>query len=143
MPLHRTSARIWPLSIYCRPLRVAELRTNLQVVCDLSFSFRPTGGEQIQDLPAKLCLVTHRRIVPCSGQPVHIISAEPRGDSGGSAACTLLELLFGALTCEDGTVEGRAGGIAFVRVLGRVQVVTTSGQSLDLPRASQRRLPCW
>jgi hypothetical protein len=47
---HRTSARIWPLSIYCRPPRVAELRTNLQVVSDLSFSFRPTGGEQIQDL---------------------------------------------------------------------------------------------
>jgi hypothetical protein len=106
MPLHGTSARIWPLSICCRPLRVAELRTNLQVVCDLSFSFRPTGGEQIQDLPPELCRVTLRRTVPRSGQPVHIISAEPRGDSGGSAACTLLKLLFGALTCDDGTVEG-------------------------------------
>lgn len=143
MPLHQTSARIWPLSICCRPLRVAELRTNLQVVCDLSFSFRSAGGEQIRDLPPELCRVTLRRTVPRSGQPVHIISAEPRGDSGGNAACTLLELSFGALTCDHGTVEGQAGGIAFVRMLGRVQVVTTSGRSLDLPCASQRRLPCW
>jgi hypothetical protein len=49
---------------------------------------------------------------------VHIISAEPRGDSGGNAACTLLELSFGALTCDHGTVEGQGGGIAFVRMLG-------------------------
>jgi DNA-binding SARP family transcriptional activator len=33
-----------------------------------------------------------------------------------------------------------AGDIAFVRVLGPVQVVTTSGSTLDLPSASQRRL---
>jgi DNA-binding SARP family transcriptional activator len=33
-----------------------------------------------------------------------------------------------------------AGGIAFVRVLGPIQVVTTSGRALDLPSASQRRL---
>lgn len=134
MPLHRTSARIWPLSICCRPLRVAELRTNLQVVCDLSFSFRSAGGEQIRDLPPELCRVTLRRTVPRSGQPVHIISAEPRGDSGGSAACTLLELLSGALTCEDGTVEG-AGWRHRVRArAGPGSVVTTSGRSLDLPR---------
>ena len=85
------------------------------------------------------------RTVPRSGQPVHIISAEPRGDSGPRViqVGTLLELSFGALTCDHGTVEGQAGGIAFVRMLGRVQVVTTSGRSLDPPGASQRRLPCW
>ena len=32
------------------------------------------------------------------------------------------------------------GDIAFVRVLGPIQVVTTSGLALDLPSASQRRL---
>ena len=32
------------------------------------------------------------------------------------------------------------GDIAFVRVLGSIQVVTTSGLALDLPSASQRRL---
>ena len=32
------------------------------------------------------------------------------------------------------------GDIAFVRVLGPIQVVTTSGRVLDLPSASQRRL---
>src|SRR6266849_4560786 len=74
---------------------------------------------------------------PRFGQPGHIISTEPGGDSGGSAACAPLELLFGALTCDDGTVGGQAGGIAFVRVLDPVQVVTTWGRSLDLPvRAS-------
>src|SRR5712692_2315299 len=78
---------------------------------------------------------------PRFGQPGHIISAEPGGDSGGSAACAPLELLFGALTCDDGTVGGQAGGIAFVRVLDPVQVVTTWGRSLDLLSASQRRLP--
>ena len=30
--------------------------------------------------------------------------------------------------------------VAFVRVLGPIQVVTTSGLALDLPSASQRRL---
>ena len=34
----------------------------------------------------------------------------------------------------------QGGDVAFVRVLGPVQVVTTSGRSLDLPSASQRRL---
>ncbi len=33
-----------------------------------------------------------------------------------------------------------AGDIAFVRVLGPIQVVTASGRALDLPSASQRRL---
>jgi len=37
-------------------------------------------------------------------------------------------------------VSVEAGDIAFVRVLGPVQVVTASGRSLDLPSASQRRL---
>ena len=55
----------------------------------------------------------------------------------------LLELLLGALTCDDGTVGGQAEGIGFVRVVGPVQVVTASGRSLDLPSASQWRLPCW
>src|SRR5260370_42119179 len=32
------------------------------------------------------------------------------------------------------------GDIAFVRVLGPIQVVTISGLALDLPSASQRRL---
>ena len=32
------------------------------------------------------------------------------------------------------------GGTAFVRVLGPIQLVTTSGRVLDLPSASQRRL---
>src|ERR1700733_11318728 len=32
------------------------------------------------------------------------------------------------------------GDVAFVRVLGPIQVVTTSGLALDLPSASQRRL---
>jgi len=32
------------------------------------------------------------------------------------------------------------GDIAFVRVLGPIQVVTISGLTLDLPSASQRRL---
>src|ERR1700730_14111220 len=39
-----------------------------------------------------------------------------------------------------GVVSIDAGDIAFVRVLGPVQVVTTSGSTLDLPSASQRRL---
>jgi hypothetical protein len=39
-----------------------------------------------------------------------------------------------------GRVNIDAGGIAFVRVLGPIQVVTTSGHALDLPSASQRRL---
>ncbi len=37
-------------------------------------------------------------------------------------------------------MNGQGGDLAFVRVLGPVQVVTTSGRSLDLPSASQRRL---
>jgi len=45
-----------------------------------------------------------------------------------------------ALTSDDGTVNGQGGDLAFVRVLGPVQVVTTSQRSLDLPSASQRRL---
>ncbi len=45
-----------------------------------------------------------------------------------------------ALTSDDGTVNGQGGDLAFVRVLGPVQVVTASGRSLDLPSASQRRL---
>ena len=45
-----------------------------------------------------------------------------------------------ALTCDGGTVSFQGGDVAFVRVLGPVQVVTTSGRSLDLPSASQRRL---
>src|SRR5580693_406430 len=45
-----------------------------------------------------------------------------------------------ALTSNDGTVNGQGGDLAFVRVLGPVQVVTTSQRSLDLPSASQRRL---
>ena len=44
------------------------------------------------------------------------------------------------LTRDDGTVNGQGGDLAFVRVLGPVQVVTASGRSLDLPSASQRRL---
>ena len=44
------------------------------------------------------------------------------------------------LTRDDGTVNGQGGDLAFVRVLGPVQVVTGSGRSLDLPSASQRRL---
>ena len=32
------------------------------------------------------------------------------------------------------------GDVAFVRVLGPIQVVTTSGLALDVPSASQRRL---
>ena len=47
----------------------------------------------------------------------------------------LLELLLGALTCDDGQ-WGEAEGIGFVRVPGPVQVVNASGRSLDLPRAS-------
>jgi hypothetical protein len=39
-----------------------------------------------------------------------------------------------------GVVGIDAGDIAFVRVLGPIQVVTTSGRVLDLPSASQRRL---
>ena len=36
---------------------------------------------------------------------------------------------------------GTGGGdIAFVRVLGPIQAVTTSGRIIDLPSASQRRL---
>jgi DNA-binding SARP family transcriptional activator len=45
-----------------------------------------------------------------------------------------------ALTRDDGTVNGQGGDLAFVRVLGPVQVVTASRRSLDLPSASQRRL---
>ena len=45
-----------------------------------------------------------------------------------------------ALTCDGGTVSFQGGDVAFVRVRGPVQVVTTSGRSLDLPSASQRRL---
>jgi DNA-binding SARP family transcriptional activator len=41
---------------------------------------------------------------------------------------------------QDGVVGIDAGDIAFVRVLGPIQVVTTSGRVLDLPSASQRRL---
>jgi len=44
------------------------------------------------------------------------------------------------LTRDDGTVNGQGGDLAFVRVLGPVQVVTTSRRSLDLPSVSQRRL---
>ena len=47
---------------------------------------------------------------------------------------------IGALTSDDGTVNGQGGDLAFVRVLGPVQVVTASRRSLDLPSASQRRL---
>jgi DNA-binding SARP family transcriptional activator len=39
-----------------------------------------------------------------------------------------------------GRVSIDGGDIAFVRVLGPIQVVTTSGRVLDLPSASQRRL---
>ena len=39
-----------------------------------------------------------------------------------------------------GEVNIDAGDIAFVRVLGPIQVVTSSGRALDLPSASQRRL---
>ena len=39
-----------------------------------------------------------------------------------------------------GRVSINGGDIAFVRVLGPIQVVTTSGRVLDLPSASQRRL---
>ena len=39
-----------------------------------------------------------------------------------------------------GVVGVDAGDIAFVRVLGPIQVVTTSGRALDLPSVSQRRL---
>ena len=39
-----------------------------------------------------------------------------------------------------GRVNIDGGDIAFVRVLGPIQVVTTSGRVLDLPSASQRRL---
>ena len=39
-----------------------------------------------------------------------------------------------------GEVNIDAGDIAFVRVLGPIQVVTASGRALDLPSASQRRL---
>ena len=49
-------------------------------------------------------------------------------------------MLIVALTSDDGTVNGQGGDLAFVRVLGPVQVVTASGRSLDLPSASQRRL---
>ena len=45
-----------------------------------------------------------------------------------------------ALRRDDGKVNGQGGDLAFVRVLGPVQVVTTSQRSLDLPSASQRRL---
>ena len=45
-----------------------------------------------------------------------------------------------ALTSDDETVNGQGGDLAFVRVLGPVQVVTASRRSLDLPSASQRRL---
>jgi DNA-binding SARP family transcriptional activator len=41
---------------------------------------------------------------------------------------------------QDGVVGIDAGDIAFVRVLGPIQVVTTSGRALDLPSVSQRRL---
>ena len=41
---------------------------------------------------------------------------------------------------QDGVVGIDAGDVAFVRVLGPIQVVTTSGRTLDLPSASQRRL---
>ena len=41
---------------------------------------------------------------------------------------------------EYGGVNIDGGDIAFVRVLGPIQVVTTSGRVLDLPSASQRRL---
>ena len=39
-----------------------------------------------------------------------------------------------------GRVNIDGGDVAFVRVLGPIQVVTTSGRVLDLPSASQRRL---
>ena len=39
-----------------------------------------------------------------------------------------------------GRVNIDGGDIAFVRVLGPIQVVTTSGRVLDLPSASQHRL---
>ena len=45
-----------------------------------------------------------------------------------------------ALTSDDETVNGQGGDLAFVRVLGPVQVVTASRRSLDLPSASQQRL---
>ena len=45
-----------------------------------------------------------------------------------------------AFTRDDGTVNGQGGDLAFVRVLGPVQVVTASRRSVDLPSASQRRL---
>jgi hypothetical protein len=44
-----------------------------------------------------------------------------------------------ALTSDDETVNGQGGDLAFVRVLGPVQAVTTSQRPLDLPSASQRR----
>jgi DNA-binding SARP family transcriptional activator len=41
---------------------------------------------------------------------------------------------------QDGTMTAAALDIAFVRVLGPIQVVTTSGDSVDLASSSQRRL---
>lgn len=40
----------------------------------------------------------------------------------------------------DGAVTGEAAEIAFVRVLGPIQAVSTSGHSVDVASASQRRL---
>jgi DNA-binding SARP family transcriptional activator len=42
--------------------------------------------------------------------------------------------------CDYGTVAGDSEGVGFVRVLGPVQVVMSSGRVVELPSASQRRL---
>jgi DNA-binding SARP family transcriptional activator len=42
--------------------------------------------------------------------------------------------------CEDSAVTGAGERVGFVRVLGPVQVVMSSGRVVDLPSASQRRL---
>src|SRR5436305_693943 len=43
-------------------------------------------------------------------------------------------------TWQHSPVVGHPEGVAFVRVLGPVQVVTSSGAVVDLPSVSQRRL---
>src|SRR5260370_1254321 len=88
--------------------------------------YDPVHGPRPEARPMRSATRRDRPRASTPSPPCHLQGVRPRAPR---TSC-----------CDDGTVNGQGGDLAFVRVLGPVQVVTTSRRSLDLPSASQRRL---